>query len=468
MKHEIMDGEDNTFHMLEDNNEEEEDGIPNPFFESPPSYEPLPYKFFKYTFVALVLFVPRIIFTFILVVIILALYKISCIGLDYSDVEKPVAYWRRMVLYPITFLVRLLFLGWGFYWITVHGEKITDSSVAPIVVCNHVGFLDPLIIGAQYFSSPISAIENLDYPIIGSLLLATRAILLDRADPDSKKKAKESIQKRARLSLGDNSYPQLLIFPEGITTNGSVLVAFKAGAFNPSVPVQPVCIKYPYKYQSLAWTKDGGDIYMKFLKMLLQFVNHCEIHYLPLYVPNEEEIANPILYANNVRNLMAKTLNVPVTDHSYEDVHLLLESERIGMVGATTNIVFSEMNKLFRLNLQEAQEMLGRFAQIETTVPGKLSFQEFADFFGLPHTPEIEYIFQLFDINNDGSIDFKEFLIGISSISLKQNHNNNTEKFVEYCFKLFDKDSTGTISKKRIPYHTFHTQHPQRENGTNI
>jgi len=71
-------------------------------------------------------------------------------------------------------------------------------------------------------------------------------------------------------------------------------------------------------------------------------------------------------------------------------------------------------------------------------------------FFGLPTDPEVEDIFQLFDNNNDGIIDFKEFLIGISSIHQKQLGDNATEKFVEYCFTLFDKDGKGTIGKEEF------------------
>ena len=38
---------------------------------------------------------------------------------------------------------------------------------------------------------------------------------------------------------------KLLIFPEGTTTNGRLLITFKSGAFIPGVPVQPCVISYP-------------------------------------------------------------------------------------------------------------------------------------------------------------------------------------------------------------------------------
>lgn len=45
---------------------------------------------------------------------------------------------------------------------------------------------------------------------------------------------------------------------------------------------------------------------MRHLFLLLsQFVNHMEVIKLPVYYPSEEEKADPRLYANNVRKLMA-------------------------------------------------------------------------------------------------------------------------------------------------------------------
>ena len=39
--------------------------------------------------------------------------------------------------------------------------------------------------------------------------------------------------------------------------------------------------------------------------LLCQFINHLEVVWLPVYVPSEEEKADPKLYASNVPKLMA-------------------------------------------------------------------------------------------------------------------------------------------------------------------
>lgn len=46
---------------------------------------------------------------------------------------------------------------------------------------------------------------------------------------------------------------------------------------------------------------------------MTQFSTNCELEFLPVYVPSEEEKQNPKLYAQNVRDVMAKY----VVGHSF-------------------------------------------------------------------------------------------------------------------------------------------------------
>jgi lysophosphatidylcholine acyltransferase/lyso-PAF acetyltransferase len=111
-------------------------------------------------------------------------------------------------------------------------------------------------------------------------------------------------------------------------TNRECLITFKEGAFIPGRPVQPIVIEYKNKFDCVTWTFDTTVFKMLFYSMC-QFHNYMEItvshlfnkishsfqvnsrvffkyKYLPVYVPNQQEIKNSKLYANNVRQLMAK------------------------------------------------------------------------------------------------------------------------------------------------------------------
>uniref|UniRef100_A0A6B2L1V2 EF-hand domain-containing protein n=1 Tax=Arcella intermedia TaxID=1963864 RepID=A0A6B2L1V2_9EUKA len=422
----------------------------NPFIQYPPSMESMPYKIFKYCIVSIILFIPRVVFSMLTMLLIVLLFKIATIGIP-SDSSLPLSPQRKIFLLPLGILVRIMLFFWGFLWIKVRGHKITNPNIAPIIVSNHTSYLDAIVLSGAYIPSAISAKENLKLPLVSSLLIATRSILIDRTDPDSRKNAKRDIKNRATLAFENQQYPQLLIFPEGTCTNGSVLIGFKPGAFAPGLPVQPVCLKYPYQYQSLSWTKDKGNTSLpgKLVRMILQFVNYCEIEYLPPYNPSEEEKKNPQLYANNVRKIMGEAMNVPITDHSYEDVRLYLTAARAGIEGATNDLVFSDLNKLFNVNIDEAQQILTRFAQMKTTKHGYLNLEEFGALFNLPPDPLVESIFNMFDAKNSGEINFKELLIGLSSLNFKENLSQQDD-FIEFCFKLFDRDGSGTIGKEEF------------------
>jgi lysophosphatidylcholine acyltransferase / lyso-PAF acetyltransferase len=53
--------------------------------------------------------------------------------------------------------------------------------------------------------------------------------------------------------------------------------------------------------------------------LLTQFSNNADVHWLPVYYPSESEKMDPKLYANNVREVLAKALSVPPTNSSFTD-----------------------------------------------------------------------------------------------------------------------------------------------------
>ncbi len=83
-----------------------------------------------------------------------------------------------------------------------------------------------------------------------------RAIFVSREDPESRAKSVAEIQRRVNDA---GVWPNVMIFPEGTTTNKKVMLKFKLGAFVPKLPVQPVVIKFQSKlvrnkFHSEGWT----------------------------------------------------------------------------------------------------------------------------------------------------------------------------------------------------------------------
>jgi lysophosphatidylcholine acyltransferase/lyso-PAF acetyltransferase len=250
--------------------------------------------------------------------------------------DAPLTRWQRLTMWPIKIYGRLLLWVLGFY--RIKARKLQDwlqidffetafltfsflqvigqpaaPEVAPIVVANHVSFIEPIYLFTQLFPTSVSRKENENIGLIGPILKATHAILVDRLDPNSRQATIKAIKDRAELAATGKGFPQVLIFPEGCTTNGKALVTFKTGAFSPGLPVQPVAFKYPYKFYDpryaghcdvlkkltkrtiltflsswfsmhSSWCADGPGLLGMLLELTSQFKNSMTVTYLPVYV----------------------------------------------------------------------------------------------------------------------------------------------------------------------------------------
>lgn len=131
----------------------------------------------------------------------------------------------------------------------------------------------------------------------------TQPIYVCREDPNSRQTTIQAIKERANSK---EDWPPLLIFPEGTCTNRGALISFKLGAFYPGVPVQPIIIRYPNRLDTFTWTWAGPGVLRLLWLTLTKMFSNCEVEFMPVYVPNEEEKRNPKLFAKNVRQLMSK------------------------------------------------------------------------------------------------------------------------------------------------------------------
>uniref|UniRef100_A0A663MDZ0 Lysophosphatidylcholine acyltransferase 2 n=1 Tax=Athene cunicularia TaxID=194338 RepID=A0A663MDZ0_ATHCN len=344
----------------------------------------------------------------------------------------PLKGWRRrMIQTTLTYLTRTLFFVMGFQ-VKVKG-KIASLLEAPIfVAAPHSSFFDAIISALTGMPSIVSRAENLSTPVFGTILSSLQPVSVSRQDPDSRKNTVIEITKRA-LSRGQ--WPQILIFPEGTCTNRSCLITFKQGAFVPQVPVQPVLLRYPNKLVKLC------------VMTLCQLFTRVEVEFLPVHVPTEEEKNDPFLFANRVRQTMATALNVPVTDHTFEDCRLMISAGQLTLPMEAGLVEFTKISKKLNLKWNNVREQLDTFAAIASASKGgRIGIEEFAEYLKLPISDVLRELFLLFDRNGDGTIDFREYVIGLSILC----NPANTEETIRMAFKLFDMDEDGTITENEF------------------
>lgn len=134
-----------------------------------------------------------------------------------------------------------------------------------VLVSNHLGFIDPLILGTLKPCAPIAKAELGAWPVVGGAAERMGAMFVDRSDAMSG----ASVLWRARRYL--EAGVTVLNFPEGTTTEGKTMAPFKRGLFglarHLNVPILPVHLRVP---SDLRWV---GDDY--FLPHYLRFARRA-------------------------------------------------------------------------------------------------------------------------------------------------------------------------------------------------
>uniref|UniRef100_A0A3Q3JUN3 EF-hand domain-containing protein n=1 Tax=Monopterus albus TaxID=43700 RepID=A0A3Q3JUN3_MONAL len=350
---------------------------------------------------------------------------------------EPMTGWRRFMCRRVmAALGRTYYFCLGFR-VVVKGKQVSSSEAPILAVAPHSTFFDGIVCIVAGLPSTVSRVENLATPIFGM------------CDPDSRKNTIQEIDSRAKSG---GRWPQVLIFPEGTCTNRSCLITFKQGAFIPGVPVQPVLMRYPNKLVSVCISHTTLIYFTSHLESLINW--HCALlvytedkYFLPPHIPTEEEKKSPALFACRVRATMAKALGVPVTDHTYEDCRLMISAGEMMLPMEAGLVEFTKISRKLNLKWDSVRKELEGFATMASSCKGgRISIEEFAKFLKLPVNPALEELFALFDRNGDGTIDFREYVIGVTILCRPA----NTQDVLQMAFQLFDIDEDGKITREEF------------------
>uniref|UniRef100_A0A8C1Z4C3 Lysophosphatidylcholine acyltransferase 2 n=1 Tax=Cyprinus carpio TaxID=7962 RepID=A0A8C1Z4C3_CYPCA len=325
---------------------------------------------------------------------------------------EPMTGWRRFMHKRVmTFLGWLYFFGMGFR-VVVKGKQASSVQAPILAVAPHSSFFDAIVCIEAGLPSTVSRSESLEAPIFGRFLRCVQPVLVSRKDPDSRRNTILEIERRAKSG---GHWPQVLIFPEGTCTNRSCLITFKQGAFVPGVPVQPVLIRYPNKLDTVTWTW--------------------------------QEKKCPFKFAKSVRAVMAESLGLPVTDHTYEDCRLMIAAGELTLPMEAGLVEFTKISRKLELKWDSVKKELESFANIACSCKGgRITIEEFSSFLKLPISPALQELFALFDRNGDGTIDFREYVIGVTVLCRPANN----EEVIQTAFKLFDIDEDNCITQEEF------------------
>ncbi|KAK0172817.1 hypothetical protein PV328_006089 [Microctonus aethiopoides] len=377
--------------------------------------------------------------------LVIIAWLLACLGLhglSEDDLRRaPLTGWRRKIVPWLCFLGRLTYHASGMK-IIIRGKQASRSEAPILVIAPHSTFIDGGIVYILGFPSTIVRRESGLNPFVGKLINYTQPVYVWRDDPNSRQNTIKEIIERA---TSKEDWPQIMIFPEGTCTNRSCLITFKCGAFYPGVPIQPVCIRYPNKLDTVTWTWEGPGALKLLWLTLTQLNSSCEIEFLPVYIPSEAEKTDPKLYANNVRRLMAEALGIPVSDYTYDDCRIISKAHSLYLQHAS-NIV--EAHKLrCKLGLQknkiEEELVQCRLAKFGDSI----DLQEFTKILRLDPTDlSAQQLFRIYDKTNCGRIDLAEYLFTVIAIAKA----NSVLDLVGISFEVCDSNGMGYLDSEKL------------------
>ncbi|XP_011869238.1 PREDICTED: 1-acylglycerophosphocholine O-acyltransferase 1 isoform X2 [Vollenhovia emeryi] len=365
-------------------------------------------------------------------------WLLACLGLhglSEEDLRRaPLKGWRRKLVPWICFVGRLTYQAGGMK-IVVRGKQASRSEAPILVLAPHSTFIDGGIVYVTGFPSIIVRRESGLNPFIGKLINYTQPVYVWREDPNSRQNTIKEIIER---TTSKEDWPQVMIFPEGTCTNRSCLITFKSGAFYPGVPVQPVCIRYPNKLDTVTWTWEGPGALKLLWLTLTQLNSSCEIEFLPVYNPSEAEKLDPKLYANNVRRLMAEALKIPVSDYTYDDCRIIRKAHQLHLPHASNIVKSHKLRYKLGLVASKTEEEL---VQKKTNNFGEVNLQEFAQILRLDdNDPTTQQLFRIHDkflyvISQfgQGKVDLEEYIFTVLATANASSELDKVEIAFDIC-----------------------------------
>ncbi|XP_043795919.1 lysophosphatidylcholine acyltransferase isoform X2 [Apis laboriosa] len=377
-----------------------------------------------------------------LVIMAWLLACLGLLGLSEEDLRRaPLTGWRRKIVPWLCFMGRLTYQAGGMR-IVVRGRQATRAEAPILVVAPHSTFMDGGIVYITGFPSIIVRRESGLNPFIGKLINYTQPVYVWREDPNSRQNTIKEIIERA---TSKEDWPQVMIFPEGTCTNRSCLITFKSGAFYPGVPVQPVCIRYPNKLDTVTWTWEGPGALKLLWLTLTQLNSSCEIEFLPVYKPSEAEKTDPKLYANNVRRLMAEALQIPVSDYTYDDCRIISKAHQLHIPRASTIVEAHKLrNKLGLVSTKMEEELVQKKTE---RFSEEVNLHEFAQILRIDAKESAtQQLFRIHDRQGNGKIDLEQYLFTVLATT---NANSELDK-VETAFEVCGTKSLSCINKMEL------------------
>lgn len=121
-------------------------------------------------------------------------YVATLIALQgWKDRNSPMPRWRSNLMWVTRFSSRCILFSFGYHWIRRKGRP-APRDIAPIIVSNHVSYIDPIFYFYELFPTIVASDSHDSMPVVGTIIRAMQVIYVNRFSPSSRKHAVNEIK----------------------------------------------------------------------------------------------------------------------------------------------------------------------------------------------------------------------------------------------------------------------------------
>lgn len=114
----------------------------------------------------------------------------------WKDKDNPMPKWRCRLMWVTRISARWILFSFGYQWINRKGRP-APREIAPIVVSNHVSYIDPIFFFYELFPTIVASESHDSMPFVGTIIRAMQVIYVNRFSRSSRRNAVNEIKKYA-------------------------------------------------------------------------------------------------------------------------------------------------------------------------------------------------------------------------------------------------------------------------------
>ncbi|XP_039008143.1 lysophospholipid acyltransferase LPEAT2-like isoform X2 [Hibiscus syriacus] len=318
----------------------------------------------------------------------------------WKDKQNSMPKWRSRLMWITRVCTRFILFSFGYQWIRRKG-KPAPREIAPIVVSNHVSYIEPIFYFYELFPTIVASESHDSIPFVGTIIRAMQVIYVNRFSSTSRKNAVNEIKVEYLpiLMPSDHQKQNAVRFAE--RTGQAMASALNVVQTSHSYGDLMLLTKAAQVQQENPWSY---MVEMAKIESLYHISNLEAVDFLDKFLSMNPDPSGCVKLHDFLRVLQLKPCTIS------EEIFGFLDVEKNGSI-TFKQFLFGSAHVLNQPLFKQACELA--FADCDEDGDNYCMKKEFADNLRVKfpdlNDDEVNGLFSLFDMDNDGRMSRDDF-----------------------------------------------------------